>query len=799
MLKNYFKSAFRSLRPNKAYAAINVTGLAVGIAAALLIFLVIQFEMSFDNFHPNRDRIYRIGSDFRLPDGIHYSDGACFVAARQLRIDYPQLQNVSTIYHSPGDQLTAMDANNLPTQRKFDEQGLFFIEPHFFEMFNFPFVAGDPETALSEPNTAVLTQATAERYFGSWQNAMGRTIKYKDHTLCKVTGILKNLPPNTDFPIDVALSLKTNPDAASVDWGNNNGYINIYVVTPPGMTKAQLSADLMVFTKKHESAESAARRWFTAQPLSDIHFDSRYGNYNNRTFSKGLITALSLIGLFLMVIACINFVNLATAQAVNRAKEVGVRKVLGSQKRQLMWQFLIETFIITALSVIIAVLIASATLPFLNQLLKTNITMKITGTMIGFVILVLVLVTLLSGLYPAAILSRFKPVTALKSKFTTRTIGGVSLRRGLVVLQFVIAQALIIGTLVVVRQMDYFTNGPMGFDKEAIVNISVPSDSLSITRYAALKSELLRLPSVKSASFGTFAISDDNHWGMSFTFENAAKPVDFNADLKWSDADVFKTYGLQMVAGRPYEASDTVKEFVVNESLVKQLGFRNPQDILGKKMKFWDWMKGTIVGVVKDFNTASMKYSMTPTVLAPWKYVYGTIAVKLQPGNLQKSVAAIQKVWTGVYPAYVFKDQFLDDRIAAYYDQESQLARLYRIFAGIAIFISCLGLYALVSFMAGQRTKEIGIRKVLGASAGSIVYLVSQEFMLLIGIAFVIAGPLAYYFMHQWLNNFPFRITIGAGIFIVTIGASVAIAWLTVGYRAIKAALMNPVNAIRME
>src|SRR5579862_7786673 len=799
MLKNYFKTTFRSLRLNKSYAAINVTGLAVGIAACLLIFMVLQFETSFDNFHPHGDRIYRVGSDYKLPDGTHYSAGACFVAARQLRIDYPQLQNVSTIYHSAGDEVTVMDESNKPTQKKFNEQKLFFTEPHFFEMFNFPFIAGDPKTALAEPNTVVLTQATAERYFGNWQNAMGRTLQYKDRTLCKVTGVLKNLPANTDFPIEVALSLKTNGQDSAVDWNSNNGFLNVFVLVPPGMTKAQLSADLLSFTKTHETAENAAKRWFTAQPLSEIHSDGRYGNYNNRTFSKELVTALSLIGLFLMIIACINFINLATAQAVNRAKEVGIRKVLGGIKKQLVWQYLSETFIISCLSVIVAVIIAFCTLPFLNQLLKTSLAMQFNAGVVVFMTGVLILVTLLSGLYPAVILSGFNPVAALKSKLSTKTVGGISLRRALVVLQFTVAQALIIGTLVVVGQTDYFKNAPMGFDKESVVNIAVPGDSLSITRYPLLKTQLLQQPSVKSASFSTFAITDNNHWGSSFTFDNAAMPVDFNADLKWSDADVFKTYGLQMVAGRAYQPSDTVREFVVNESLVKQLGLRNPHEILGKKIDFWGFLKGPVVGVVKDFNTASMKFPMGPAVMAPWKYVYGTIGVKLQPGNIQQSLATIEKIWNRTYPAYVFKFEFLDDNIAAYYEQETQLSQLYKIFAGIAIFISCLGLYALVSFMAGQRTKEIGIRKVLGASAGSIVYLFSKEFTLLIVIAFAIAGPLAYYFMHGWLNNFPFRIDISAGIFIATIAASIAIAWLTISYRAIKAAMMNPVKAIRTE
>jgi len=800
MFKNYLKTAWRNINHNKAYAFINITGLAIGVAACLLIFLVTQFETSFDKFHAKKQRIYRIGSKFKLPDGIHYSGGTCFPAAKQLRLDYPQLENVSTIYASAGDQITVMDDNSNASQKKFDEQGLFFIEPQFFEMFNFPFLAGDAKTALAEPYTAVVTQATAERYFGDWKKAMGRSIKYKDHKICKITGILKNLPVNTDFPIQVALSLKTNDQESSNDWGSNNGYLNTFVTVPPGMTYEQLNKNLVDFTKRYETAEYASRRIFFAQPLAEMHFDKRFGNYNNYTFSKELITSLSLIGFFLLVIACINFINMATVQAVNRAKEVGVRKVLGSSKRQLVRQFLSETFIITLVSVIIAVIVACSTLPFLNQLLKTYIIVQLNAATILFMASVSIVVTLLSGLYPALILAGFNPVTALKSKLTTKTIGGISLRRVMVVFQFAVAQALIISTLIVVGQMNYFKTAPMGFDKDAIININMPGDSLSITKREALKTQLLQQPSIKNVSYGTFAITDKSHWGSDFTFNNAAKPVDFNADLKWADADVFKTYSLQMVAGSPYRPSDTVREFVVNETLVKQLGIRNPKDIIGKKINMWNGgLMGPVVGVVKDFNTSSMKDAFTPVIMAPWKYVYGTMAVKIQPGNMQQTLAFIEKNWNATYPEYVFKFQFLDDKIASFYEQENQLAQLYKIFSGIAIFISCLGLYGLISFMAVQRTKEIGIRKVLGASASNIISLFSKEFMLLIGVAFAIAAPLAYYFMHNWLNNFSFRISISAGVFVITIAASVAIAWLTVSVQAIKAAVANPVRSLRTE
>ena len=566
------------------------------------------------------------------------------------------------------------------------------------------------------------------------------------------------------------------------------------------MTYEQLNKNLLDFTKRHETAEYAARRVFFAQPLTDIHFDGRFGTYTHHTFSKTLITSLSLIGLFLLIIGCINFINLATAQAVNRAKEVGVRKVLGSRKKQLVWQFICETFIITLLAVIIAVAIAYSTLPFLNQLLNTGIAVQFDAGIMLFLASVLIGVTFLSGLYPAIILAGFNPITALKSKLTAKTVGGISLRRVLVVLQFTAAQALIIGTLVVVGQMDFFRNAPMGFDKDAIININIPGDSLSITKRDALKTQLLGHSSIKSVSYSTFAITDDSHWGSDFKFDNAAKPVDFNADLKWADADVFKTYGLQMIAGSPYRASDTVREFVVNESLVKQLGFRNPKDIIGKKIDMWGGnLKGPVVGVVRNFNASSMKDALYPVIMAPFKYVYGTMAVKMQPENLQQALSLIEKDWNAAYPDYVYKYQFLDDKIASFYEQENQLSQLYKIFAGIAIFISCLGLYGLVSFMAVRRTKEIGIRKVLGASSGNIFYLFSKEFILLIIFAFAIAAPLAYYFMHNWLNNFSFRISIGADVFVITLAASIILVWLTVSYRSIKASIANPVESLRSE
>ncbi len=799
MFRNYLKTAFRSLLRHKIYTFINVAGLAVGIAAFLLIFQVIQYENSFDNFHPDKDRIYRVSVHFNTPEGIRWNRGICFPADKQLRLDYPRLECVASIYAADGKQLTILDQNN-HALNKFKEPGLFYTEPQFFDIFNFPFIAGDPKTALSAPNTIVLTEEVAAKFFGDWRKAISRLIKYEDGKVFKVTGILKDPPVNTDFPLKAAMSFKSLENDTSTDWVSCFGDLNTFVKFPPGMSAEKFGTSLATFGDKHIPADYAKRQGFNLQPFSTIHFDKRFGNYSHATFSKELITALSLIGLFLVLIACINFVNLSTAQAADRAKEVGVRKVLGSRKRQLIAQFLSESLIITLAAVLFAFAIAFMVLPFLNQLLGTKITTHLNAEILIFLGVTTVTVTLLSGLYPALVLSGFNPISALKSRFSNRTASGIFLRRGLVVLQFTLAQALIIGTLIVVSQMNYFKTAQMGFDKEAILTIPIPPDSISQKKMNGLKAELLEQPDIKSVSFGTFSISDNSHWGSDFIFDNAPKVTNFNADLKWADADVFKTYDLKMVAGRPYRPSDTVREYVANETMVKELGLQNPEQILGKKIKFPGGdMIGEVVGVVKDFNGASLAKPIAPILMSTWKESYQMMAVKLNSQQANRTISAIEKLWNQAYPDYVYEYQFLDEKIDNFYKQENQLSQLYKIFAVIAIFISCLGLYGLVSFMAIQRTKEIGVRKVLGASVANIVYLFSKEFTLLICISFLIAAPLAYYFMHGWLENFTFRISISAGIFIITIISSVSIAWITVGYRAFRAAIVNPVSSLRSE
>lgn len=805
--QHFVKIGWRNLMRNKSYAVINFTGLTIGIASCLLIFLIVQFETSFDNFHANKDHIYRIVTEYAGPDGIHPGTGVPFPTAEGLRQDFP-LKEVAAIYHNTGGYYSPLDNKQGEPVKKFKEDYAYYAEPGFFTIFRFDWLAGDKRTALSEPNTAVLTEDEANKFFGDWHAAIGKVIKYENKAEFKITGILKNTPPNTDIPIQLMMSyatlrVKSNAFYENMqDWVSINGNNQCFIVLPNNITQNQFDGQLKTFVKKHKPADYI-KDGMRLQPLSDMHYNTEVGVFSGHSFSKQLIKVISVIGLFLLIIACVNFINLATAQAVNRSKEVGVRKVLGSNRTQLVFQFMSETFIITFFAVLFSVLIAEMVLPLLNSLLETELKRNfiLDPVLILFLCGAIISVTILSGFYPALVLSGFNPIEALKNKIKAGRQRSISLRRTLVVVQFCIAQVLVIGTLVIVSQMDYFRGKSLGFDKDAIITVPFPGDSISRSRLNSLHDQLLSLHGIKDISYSFASPSDNGGWGSDFKYNNAPKQTDFNAQLKWADAEYFKLYNLQFVAGQPYGISDTITGYVVNETLLSKLGVRDPKDAIGKYIELWDekFTYAPITGVVKDFNTRSLKRDIPPVIMASWKNVFQKINIKLQPATINQTLSAVERLWNNTFRDGLYEYQFLDRKIADFYKNDQRLSQLYKIFACIAIFISCLGLYGLVSFMAVQRTKEVGIRKTLGASVSDIVYLFSREFTILILIAFIISAPLGYYFMTKWLNDFVYRINIGPGIFLLAIFASVFIAWATVGYKAIKAALANPVKSLRTE
>lgn len=804
MFKNYFKTAWRNLSRNSNYTMINIAGLAIGIAVCVMIFIIIQFHSGFDNFHNGEDRIYRVLTEYHHSDSkdVFNGKGVPFGFPNALKTSFPEVQNVAPVLADHDDQIVVLNNDN-KTDKKFKEnKGFFYTEPTFFKIFNYPLLAGSYET-LKDPNNVLLSKEAAEKYFGDWHNAIGKTFKINNTDVVKVSGILATIPANTQFQIKAVVAFGTGSTKAmarSTDYDGTSGDFGCFITLKPGASASSLANQLKTYSKKVKSANNNDVE--IIQPYRNIHYDVHAGDFSDQTISHKMINILWLIAAFILLIACVNFINLSTAQAVNRSKEVGVRKVLGSNNRQLQLQFIAETFLIVFSSVLLSLVITGITLPFVGNILQLPLSIGLDNalSLATFLAITCVVVTLLAGFYPSIVLSRFNPITALKNKLAATSNKGISLRRGLVVFQFIIAQILIIGTLVIVKQMNFFTNQPLGFDKDAIVNIPVPTDSLDNTKLGYVKQQLTSVNGIQRVSFSSNTPVEDNtdDWTM-FSFDHNPKQVDFYSIFKSADNDYVPTYKLPLVAGRNLEPSDTMREFLVNEMLVKNLGITNPQKALNKEIKFSDKVKGNIVGVMKDFNTRSFRDGLAPMLISTLRPNYNQASIKLATKDVIPVMQSVEKIWNTTYPDFVFEYQFLDNKISGFYKQENQLAYLYKIFAAIAIFLSCLGLYGLASFMAVQRIKEVGIRKALGASASSIVYLFSKEFVLLIAISFAIAVPVAWYFMNKWLQNFAFKIDLSWWIFIVGGIASIIIALISVSFQAIKAAMANPVKSLRTE
>jgi putative ABC transport system permease protein len=807
MLLNYIRIAWRNVMKHKAYAAINISGLAVGIAACLLLFTVVRYELSYDTFQPNYKRIYHIATERINSDGTSYGEGVPFIAYESFKTVLP---NVTTgaMYANYGSQVTVMSSAdpNAPSNKKFlEESGNFFSDPMFFSVFQYKWLAGSADV-LKDPDVAVLTKKRAEKYFGNWQAAMGALLKLDNRVTVKVAGVLDDMPANTDFPIGLVASYGTfkkfpNNYGYWTDWGSVTSNFQAFVLLPENVSADAVNTQLARISNEHYNKDNRPtdKLKHFLQPLSDVHFNTRIGTLGDHITGKSTLWTLSLIGLFIIIMACINFINLSTAQAVGRSKEVGIRKVLGSTRLQLFWQVIGETGIIVFSSLILGFLIAFGCMPYIKHI--ASIPEKInlfTPTTLSFGAGLLVLITLLAGTYPSLVLSGFKPVLALKNRITSANVGGISLRRGLVVTQFAISQVLIIGTIVAVSQMNFVRSADLGFNKEAVLVLNSNVDSSVNARQPAFKQSLLKIQGVQSVSFSSDVPSSQSNNSGEFAYDH--KPVEkFDMYRKFGDEDYFKTYGLKIIAGRIYEKSDTIREVIVNETMVKKLGIKDPKDIIGHEIRVRANMWRPVVGVVRDFNTNSLREDIKPLMISARNTRYGYTGIKLKTSNLSAVQTDIEKVWNEHFPEFVYDPSFMDTRINNFYSQESQLALLYKIFAGIAIFISCLGLYGLVLFMAAQKTKEVGIRKVLGATVGNIVYLFSKEFTILIVIAFVVAVPVSYYMMSNWLNNFVFRINISVWIFLLAIISSILIAWITVGYKAIKAATANPVKSLRSE
>ncbi len=797
MLRNYFKIAFRNLRRHKTYTFINILGLALGIACSLLIFTMITYHLSFDTFHSKSERIYRLVTEFHGEE-MGYSQGVPGPSGKAFREDFAFAEKVARVagFH---DALISIPGSK--QIKKFQEEvGVAFAEPEYFEILDFPLVQGDSKTALFQPNTAVITRNLADKYF-SGENAMGKVIRFDNKMDFKITGILQDLPANTDRRHEIYLSYASlkehNAWLASEDsWGGVYSDMQCFVLLKPGITEATVEKALPAMSTKYYKGDDAKVFQFRLQPIADIHFNPNMDGY----VEKKNLWALAWIGVFLIVTACVNFVNLATAQALNRSKEIGVRKVLGSLPSHLFWQFIAETAVIAVGALVIAYIMALVALPSINALFESQLAINPAqnGYLLPFLFVLLGVVIFLSGSYPGLVLAGFQPVLALKGKISQKHVGGFSLRRVLVVAQFAISQILIIGTLVIAYQMRYSKESDLGFSKEAIVMLPVPvSDKVKMN---TLRTRLSELPGVENVSFCYQAPAANSNNNTGLRYDNRPEEEKFSINMKAADDAYATTFGLKLAAGRNIFPSDTAREFLVNETFVKKLNLKSPADVIGKQLSInGDHMKGPIVGVVKDFYNYSFRTDISPVCIMSDYERYGNCAVKIHMGSVKTTLASFEKIWNSTYPEYVYSHTFLDEKIAEFYELDDIMLRLIQVFAGIAILIGCLGLYGLVSFMAAQRTKEIGIRKVLGASTRHVLWLFGREFVRLIVLAFIIAAPVAWWVMNNWLQDFKYKITLGPDIFGIAIAFTLLIAAATVSYRSVKVALMNPTRSLRSE
>ncbi len=800
MLKNYLKTALRSLWRNKRYAFLNITGLTLGITVCLVIYVIIQYEQSFDMFHTKKDRIYRVLTVTPEESGkINYTQAVSFPVPTALPNDFSEFEKVAGIVQM-GKRLVTLEDRHGNIQKKFKPL-VYFLQPSFFDIFDYRWLAGNKATALNDPNSTVLARSTAEKYFGDWHKAIGQVIKLDKQFDLTVTGILDDPPKNTEFQFDMVATYALLKINEIKDWVTLDDIHNCYVLLRPSQDVEKINRELIAFSKKYKDPKSNVTHML--QSLGDVHSDKRTGNFIGRVASPERIRMLWMIAAFILIISCVKFINLATAQAVNRAREIGVRKVLGSNRWQLKIQFLSETAMLVLTSLLLAVVLALCVLPFISRVMDLPLDAGMLAAYNVYILLFVIFlaVTLLAGFYPSIVVSAFNPINALKSKIAaSKKSGGISLRRGLVVFQFIITQALIIGTLIILQQMNYFHKQSMGFTRDAIVNVAFNNDSAGNAKIAYLRAELQHIKGIQEVSFSDAAPSSNGNWWTGFRFDHQTEETKFPSVTRWVDDNFLNTYDIKLVAGRNLTSADSIREFLVNETLVQKLGLK-PADVLNKEIDVWNGrIKGMIVGVVKDFAAGTLKEAVAPVFMCNIKRRFSSVGVRLATGaDVQASLKAIEKLWNENFPEQIFEYQFLDQRIAEYYKEERQLAHLYEIFAGIAIFLSCLGLYGLASFMAVQRVKEVGVRKVLGATPAHIVYLFSKEFVLLIGIAFVIAAPVVWYFMHNWLNNFVNRIEINWSVFVFGGMAALAIALMAVSSQAIKAAMANPINSLKAD
>jgi putative ABC transport system permease protein len=813
MLKNFFRIAIRNCWRNRSTSLIHILGLALGIATFLLIALFVRYELSFDRFNKKADRIVRVTFHGRMNGGEIKEANVMPPVASTLKAEFPEVLDATRINSQGVHRITYGD-------KTFREDRLAFVDSNFFRMFTLPLVEGDAHTALLQPKSVVITRAVAQKYFGS-EDPMGKVLQFPDdHAVLTVTGVIDNMPDNAHFHFDLFASLMTLPDGRNPSWMSSNYFT--YLELPAGYDPARLQTKLPGIVEKYigpqlqqqmglslsQFKENGNALSFELQPLTSIHLHSNLNGELEPNGDVRYVYIFSAVALFMLLIACINFVNLSTAGAGKRAREVGVRKVLGSPRRHLIGQFLAESLLLTVAGMILALALLYPALPFFNRLtgLKLSLNWGPQPWLAPALLALTAGVGLLAGVYPAFVLSAFKPVAVLKN-FLSSGKRSAGLRSGLVVFQFFISISLIIGTIVIYRQLYFIQHDKLGYDRDHVLIIQETGwlgDHQGVFRY-----QLEEDPRVASVAASGYLPAGNSNWNNFLIYADGSKDQLVNSLRYEVDDKYIPTLGMQLAAGRnfsPAFGSDSTA-IIVNETTARTFGWLKPGQAATAALNHRITRPDNggpdityhVIGVVRDFHFRSFHDLITPLVMTRSSGAGTNLLVKFRTRDVAGLLSDLQNKWTGLKAGAPFSYSFLDDRFERTYTYEQNIAVVLGLFAGLTIFVACLGLFGLATYTAERRTKEIGIRKVLGASNQTIVALLSKEFLRLVALAFLIAAPAAWWVMHKWLEDFAYRTTIGWWIFVVAAGGAAAIAIFAVGFRALRAATANPVDSLRAE
>lgn len=805
MFKNYFKVAWRNLLRNRAFSAINIIGLSIGLASCMLISLYVLDELSFDRYNEKADQIVRVIFKGTMQGGKINEAHVMPPTAQALKADYPEVLDATRIRQAGTQKVMIGDT-------LFTGDNMAFTDANLFEIFTIPFIKGNPKNALSEPNTLVITNELAKKYFGN-QEPLGKTIKFKGSDLnYTVTGVIEKIPANSHFHFDIFNSMSGLEEAKSTSWMQSEFFT--YLLLQKGYDYKKLEAKLPRTVEKYmgpqlqkamgvtisEFRKSGNDIGLYLQPLTDIHL------YSSASYDMGnggdikYVYIFGAVAIIMLLIACINFMNLSTAGASKRAREVGVRKVMGSEKIELVWQFLMESVLLTSIALVLAIIFGFVALPLFNNLSGKDLSLQLDSvtTLLPGLLLFGLIVGILAGSYPAFFLSSFKPIAVLKGKYTSGK-GSISLRSGLVVVQFFISITLMVGTTVVYQQLKFIQNKKLGYNKEQVLIV----DTWELGKNQdVFRDEILRDPHVLNVSSSGYLPA-----GPSYNNNFMVYPDDKNMELVKTlrydvDINYIPTLGMEMAAGRNFskEFGTDSSGVILNETAAKMLGLKN--DALNHIVSNTnnDGSKHTyhVIGIVKDFHFRSLHERIAPLAMT-LSGGAGTMIIKVKTEDMKGLLSKMKTTWDEFKPEAAFSYSFMDERINNTYLAEQKTGQILGVFAGLTIFVACLGLFGLATFTAEQRTKEIGVRKVLGASVGSVVTLLSKDFLKLVGIAIIIATPAAWFAMNKWLQDFEYRIEISWWMFAVAGSLSIGIALLTVSFQSVKAALMDPVNSLRSE